>query len=789
MSSAPFLDGKDTMRARLLALAGAVTALALPLAAQAEGSSDAGSADAKAESTATAPAQPQTPPKDSIELAPPLVPLPMGNVPANPIAAPVDLPIAGAVIEAIQTPSSPDAWGGVQDPKGAQLSQRVASYDLKAKLDPKLHTVEGEETLRWLNRSAVPVKTLYFHLYLNAFEGPHSTWMTEKSENGVFRSGVETKKGEWGWIDVAKVEQGGKAATMSFVHPDGGPQTDRSVLRVDLPEAVAPNATVELHIVFHDQLPRVVARTGWFDSFHLVGQWFPKIGVLELPGERGATAPRWNVHEFHLNSEFYADFGSYDLEVTAPRSFMVGATGELQGAPREEGDQTVRKFHQDDIHDCVFFAYDKYAPPLTGTYRGEGSPQVTVEVYYPPELAQSGKDALQGTLDSLKYFSETLGPYPYRHLTVVLPPHNAGEAGGMEYETFFTTDGSNGIFGTLTRYVTVHEFGHGYFMGLLATNEFEEPYLDEGMNELWDVRMLEGEMGRLGHQWHGFGPPEFSWWDYERLTRGPRVFAPDPVVSSSWQRFSNGSYTSIYPRTVLIFGDLEKVLAPGAFAKGMKLYYSRWHHRHPSTADLREALLDGCDSEADKELVRRYFAALIYGTESVDDAIISIESEEVKPEPGTEIVDGGRVELDEEAIDKKEEADRKAFDEAHADAGTAKDEKKDCELHGKPGPYPFRSVVRAERRGFQTPQTLTVKFEDCSEQQIAWPVGEIWHRWVFDGPVRIASAQLDADGVRVLDVRKLDDGRARKESSLAPRRWTLEVAAWMQLFFSLAGSL
>ena len=63
----------------------------------------------------------------------------------------------------------------------------------------------------------------------------------------------------------------------------------------------------------------------------------------------------------------------------------------------------------------------------------------------------------------------------------------------MEYETFFTTFGGNGTIGTLVRFVTVHEFGHGYFMGLLASNEFEEPFLDEGMNELWDSRELAND--------------------------------------------------------------------------------------------------------------------------------------------------------------------------------------------------------------------------------------------------------------------------------------------------------
>src|SRR5262249_44885220 len=152
------------------------------------------------------------------------------------------------------------------------------------------------------------------------------------------------------------------------------------------------------------------------------------------------------------------------------------------------------RFHQDDVHDVAFTAWDGFGPPIKGAYDGPGSPHVEVEVLYPPEYEGSAKVALQTTIDSLRYFSSTLGPYPYPHVTVLVPPYNATESGGMEYETFFTTVGGGKSADPVVRYVTVHEFGHGYFMGLLASNEFEEPFLDEGMNEWWDSRMLGSEL-------------------------------------------------------------------------------------------------------------------------------------------------------------------------------------------------------------------------------------------------------------------------------------------------------
>ena len=226
--------------------------------------------------------------------------------PPAPVACP-PIALAAANASAVRVPSAADAWGGERADGAATLSNRVVAYSIDAELDPVKHTINGKQTLAWRNRSAQPVCSVYLHLYLNGFEGPGSTFMTEKraSESG-FRSNVATKDGEYGFIRLDKVRQDGASAKWTFVQPDGGPKTDRSVVRIDLPRPVAPGATTSFDIDFFNQLPRVVARTGYYGSFHLVAQWFPKIAVLELPGERGATAPRWNAHEFHLHSEFYA---------------------------------------------------------------------------------------------------------------------------------------------------------------------------------------------------------------------------------------------------------------------------------------------------------------------------------------------------------------------------------------------------------------------------------------------------------------------------------------------------
>src|SRR5437660_3191251 len=184
-------------------------------------------------------AQPALRPKTAEPLVPPPQKAPEGvpQAPAPAAAPPADeIPLAGADAGAVRVPSSPDAWGGVRTGNEPTLSQRVADYRLEAVLDPVKHTVDGKEQLTWRNRSARTVRSLYFHLYLNAFEGPGSTFMSEKARYGRFRTGAEIKKGEWGWIDLRKVQQAGRDLSWQFVHPDGGPESDHSVIRVDLAE-------------------------------------------------------------------------------------------------------------------------------------------------------------------------------------------------------------------------------------------------------------------------------------------------------------------------------------------------------------------------------------------------------------------------------------------------------------------------------------------------------------------------------------------------------------------------
>ena len=702
------------------------------------------------------------------------------TAPANTCDA---IPLAGADAAAVAVPSAPDAWGGPRPADAATLSDRVVKYSIDATLDPDKHTVTGRQQLTWRNRSTQPVYSVYLHLYMNAFEGPGSTFMTELRESGEgFRTDVDTKDGQWGFIRLDKVTQSGTPLQWHFVQPDGGPSTDRTVVRLDLAEPVAPGASTTLDIGFFDQLPRVVARTGYYGSFHLVGQWFPKIGVLELPGERGATAPRWNAHEMHAHSEFYADYGEYDVRLTVPKGYTVGATGEEAGKPVERDGMVTHQFVQGDVHDFAWTADKRYAKPLVGTYEGPGSPLVTVRVLYTPEYESNAKPALDATIDALGYFSRTLGPYPYRTVTVVIPPHGAAEAGGMEYPTFFTASSFPDVSeGTLFRYlldfVTIHEFGHGYFYGILGSNEFEEPMLDEGLNQYWDQRMLRAEnrgvhatlpwMKALGID---LFLPAF---ESDRLT-AMNEHPADPLGQNAWNRMSGGSYGTVYSRTATTMRDLEAAVGKDALERAFKQYYETWKFRHPSIADLRAALAGGTGQPA---VVERFFADQVYAATPVDDSIAKFTSTEVLPQPGYVMHKGKRVEVTSKALRKAIADKRASWKKAHPDARAGT------------GPFAYRTTVLVRRAGADVPQEVLVTFADGSTATARFSGERPWQRFSWTRHAKAVSVQLDPHGKHYLDATRIDNSRTLEGDGSVARRIGNQFASALQTLFSFMVSL
>jgi hypothetical protein len=462
----------------------------------------------------------------------------------------------------------------------------------------------------------------------------------------------------------------------------------------------------------------------------------------------------------------------------------VGATGVLQGAPSVKNGWATLRCVQGDVHVFAWTADRRSAKPLTGTWNGGDGHPVAISVIHTPERASAAARALRETRAARVYFSRTLGPYPYQSVTVVVPPFNAQGAGSMEYPTFFTTNGMDEVADRsedafVFDFVTIHEFGHGYFYGILASNEFEEPMLDEGLNEYWNHRMLR-ERGQLQHpvpSWMtrlGFAPG-FATLEMTRLL-APRAEPADPPGQNAFDRLQG--IAPVYDRTALVMRDLEARIGKEATERAFRAYYQRWKFRHPSVADLRESLAEASGQRAAVESV---FAQQIYGTARVDDRIGSITSVEDLPQPGR-VQAGDKWVIETPAqvhqrIDAMRERWRKASPKAAA--GT--------------GPFQYRTAVTVRRSGAPVPQTLQVRFADGSVEQVAFDpapgMSERWQTFIWTKPVKAASAELDPAGMHHLDVNKLDDSRTLVADPRASRRWSELFASIVNVLLSLVATV
>ncbi|MBV9948396.1 MAG: M1 family metallopeptidase, partial [Myxococcales bacterium] len=450
----------------------------------------------------------------------------------------------------------------------------VVDYRLHASLDPVAHTVHGEGTIRWRNRSGAPANELWLHLYLNAFKNERSVFLRERVGG---RGSLRPE--EWGWIDVRKLVLRGPAGSETDLWPAAErsrpDDPDETEARVPLPEPVAPGQEITLEVAFDDRLPAVVERTGHAGSFHMVGQWFPKIARLEPDG-------RWAHFPFHHLAEFYADFGAYDVTLDVPETFTIAATGPATESRIDAG-RRIERHVQEDIHDFAWAAWDRFA---SAKERIDG---VDVTVFYPPGCAPLAERELTAIRFALPDHSAHYGPYPYPLLTVVHPPESASEAGGMEYPTLITSGGPcwvpSGV--RSSEVVTVHELGHQWFYGMIATDEVTWPVLDEGLNQFAEI----DAMGR----WLGAGSLvdlaglQISDAATQALGGGLAVH-DEPVAQPAFDFSTGANYGDlVYARTASVVATLARVYGEERVAAALGLYARRQRFEHPGPEALFSA--------------------------------------------------------------------------------------------------------------------------------------------------------------------------------------------------------
>ena len=518
----------------------------------------------------------------------------------------------------------------------AQLSPRISNYVIKAYLDPDEKIIDGEMSFSWRNPSGDTVSVLQFHMYLNAFKNTESTFWVESG--GQLR-GNKIKDSDskiWGWIDILEMEneQGDDLSSqITYIQPDDDNENDQTVIAVPLKNPVPPGKTIKLQIKFQSKLPKIFARTGYSDNYFLIGQWFPKIGVYETKGMRYAENDQWNCHQFHGNSEFYANFSNYEVDITVPKRFVVGATGSLESKIENEDETVTLKYKATDVVD---FAWT--ASPIFIVVEDQWK-DVNIMVYLQPEHAYLADRHIQSVKAALSYFDENLGKYPYSTITIVDPPIKGSGSAGMEYPSFITAGSFWGMPDEILgiEMVVIHEFGHNYFMGILASNEFEEAWLDEGFNTYFETRIMNDAYGEktsmIGFRNFHIGDGESQRLGYTGM-KNPKIAE---VFRNAWE-YPHGGYGSLsYSKAATWLMTLEGLAGIETMDKIMKTYFERWKFKHPCALDfiaiVNEIVKQDHVNKFGKDM-NWFFDQVLYGSDACDYKMAYIKNKKVSPPKG-----------------------------------------------------------------------------------------------------------------------------------------------------------
>lgn len=519
-------------------------------------------------------------------------------------------------IAGIEHASSAPQSESIQQPTAEVLSNRITEYHINVKLDEQEGTLSGSETLTWTHPGKKAVNELYLHLYPNAFESSETTFM--KESGGKLRSDAMPKDG-WGAMELTEIRTTDGISLLhrvQYIQPDDGNPKDRTLARVRLPISVHSGETVTLKIKFTVKLPKVFARMGKAGDFVMAGQWFPKLSVYEPAGTRGRATEGWNLHQYHGSSEFYSDFGIYSVMIDVPEDYTVAATGFPTKSTRDQNGRKLVHYYADDVHDFAWAASPNFIY-AEEPFSSDTVPGVRIKLYLDPLHKDLKERYFYAAKVALANFSKWYGRYPYSTLSIVVPPADANGAGGMEYPTLVTSFGAKSDspdYNELERTI-IHEIAHQYFYGMIASNEFEEAWLDEGFASYAEDKLMAQEFT--------INPP--------LPVQASIITSPASLTQPAWKYGSSDAYAqNAYYRGKLVLLDIEKQVGAKTMRRIMYSYSLKYRFKHPTTTDFQRVV-----EQVTGRSWKEYFNQYVYSDQMADFSVDRIQVHPVASSEGT----------------------------------------------------------------------------------------------------------------------------------------------------------
>jgi len=646
------------------------------------------------------------------------------------------------------SPASPPPAG----PVGLQGAPKTSNYSIDVTLDPAARTITGSEVITWHNPGVIPAYSIRLHLYWNAFRNTNSTWMQQRRLAGD-NPFADADADAFGYSTVTKLirlnDDGSETDLMKedfrAISPDDQNKDDRSLWAVSLKDAVQPGGTMKLRVEWTGKFPKNFDRTGQIGNYYFVSQWFPKLGVFDAG---------WTAHQFWANSEFFSDFGDYDVRMTVPQGWVLGATGVEQSRSDAAG-KTTHHYTQAGVHDFAWTTSPDFIEHRQ-QFTLPGRQTVNIRLLIQPEHDHLAQRHFDGTIAALKNYGEWYGAYPYPTLTIVDPPFQS-ESGGMEYPTIFTGGtrwlsprGSND-----PEYVVLHEAGHQFWYGMVANNEVEFGWLDEGLNEYSDSRVQDVALQPNYLVQRFFG--DFIPWQYRDI---PLKRATDTNWMNTYRRNPDRDSISVataylwpgthqnmtYHKTALMLHTLERMYTWEVMQRVLSVYFTRWKFRHPTPSDFFQVLNEVTGKD------HAWFIDQVYTSSNTFDYA----------------VDG----LTSEPVESRGLGDDLKFSES-------KDDKV------------FRTTVVVRRlQAGQFPVDVLVTFSNGEQAREKWDGRGRWTVFTFDKPVKAVSAQIDPERVLLLDTNYTNNSKTLEPANTAAAtKWSLRWMVWLQDLFMTSSFL
>ncbi len=425
------------------------------------------------------------------------------------------------------------------------LWEQKVKYKINVELDTTSKILKGYEEVLYINNSPDSLNEIYFHLYLNAYKSLNTYAFNKFFENYLISFikifGNFFYKGAYIQIDSVKI----KNKKIEY-------EVQGTILRIPLINTLKNKDSVKLKIFFKTKLPgKVRYRSGYENNHYDIGQFYPVACVYDKKG--------WHNHQWYFWSEFYHNFSDYSVKIKVPGNFIVAGVGECVSGNdtlKTEGKKEVI-FKAENVVD-YFFSCD---PDFT--VQDTFIDNVHIMAFY-REKNKTYKDSfLIRGIRAFKWLKELFGEYPYKWVKLV----DGLIGGGMEYPGL-------ALCGKDEFSLILHELGHTYFMGILASNQEDEAWLDEG-GTTFQTRLYEIK---------NKGKENLIYENTKNIISQIRTSFDDILLTSSYS-FKN-NYFSVYSKGSHIYEMLRNIMGDEKFYLFLKEYYKRFKFKHPTTDSL-----------------------------------------------------------------------------------------------------------------------------------------------------------------------------------------------------------